>query len=102
MDDLREVIARAMRENMQVDASGLSPGVAHMYVQPEPDGFLRYLKQAGFVVVPVEPTEKQTVIEITPKMVEAGVEELRDQSFRTPFEEVVRSVYLMMEIERRA
>jgi hypothetical protein len=41
-------------------------------------------------------------IEITPAMINAGVVELREKRFGTSESEIVRDIYLMMEIERRA
>lgn len=56
MEQLREVVARAMHENTEVD------GPAGKYSDSE--GFLRDIKQAGFVVVPAH---------ASPKMAEAGL-----------------------------
>lgn len=39
-------------------------------------------------------------IEITPQMVEAGVEELRGKNIGSDLSDIVRGIYLMMEIER--
>ena len=40
-------------------------------------------------------------IEITPAMIDAGIQELKSRQFSDGFDELVRSIYLMMEIERR-
>jgi hypothetical protein len=49
------------------------------------------------------------IVEISPQMIAAGVQELREKAvgeplelFGEPLEVVVEAIYLMMEIERRA
>lgn len=46
--------------------------------------------------------QAEDLIAITPEMIKAGVETLREHYFGEPLESVVGDVYLMMEIERRA
>ena len=41
-------------------------------------------------------------IEITPTMIQAGVDELRGKPIGLDLGEIVRSVYLMMEVDRRS
>lgn len=47
-------------------------------------------------------TERQAgpLVEVTPKMIEAGVHELRDHPFTAPLQEIVEAVYMAMEYER--
>ena len=46
--------------------------------------------------------DQSDLIDITPRMVKAGVEELKRKMFGESLEGVVEGVYLMMEIERRS
>lgn len=46
--------------------------------------------------------DQSDLIDITPRMVKAGVEELKRKMFGESLEGVVEDVYLMMEIERRS
>lgn len=41
-------------------------------------------------------------IEVTEKMIEEGLERLREMSFRHTWEQVLSEVYLAMELQRRA
>ena len=47
-------------------------------------------------------TKLGSEITVTPAMIEAGVAELRERVFGDSLSDVVESVYLMMEIERRS
>ena len=45
-------------------------------------------------------SNREVDIEITPEMIAAGVSELRSFNFGMDEREIVRAIYLMMEIER--